>query len=101
MIFSIQRYLEDYFHRCGFADKDQYAVSVAKLYDRERHLKSTTAFISAMRRIHTVFYRRNAQTRRETFERTIVTALDSKFKKKGYSSSQGQSPQRLKLRARA
>ncbi len=35
MIYSIQAYLENYFNRCGLADPDQYAVSLAKLYDRE------------------------------------------------------------------
>lgn len=99
MIFSIQRYLEDYFNRCGLGDPDQYAVNLARLYDRERHGKTVPAFLSGMMRIRTVFYKRNSHTQRETFERKILTLLDTKFKKKDYSSPQRQSPQELKLRA--
>ncbi len=101
MIFSIQRYLEDYFNRCGFSDPDQYAVNLAKLYDRERHGKTVDAFLPAMNRIRTVFYKRNLQVHREVFDRKILTLLDSKFKKKDYCSSQRQSPQELKHRASA
>lgn len=101
MIFSIQRYLEDYFNRCGFSDPDQYAVNLATFYDRERHGKTVHAFLSAMNRIRTVFYKRNTQIRREVFNQKVLTLLDSKFKKKDYSSSQRQSPQELKLRANA
>jgi len=99
MIFSIQRYLEDYFNRCGLGDPDQYAVNLAKLYDRERRGKTVPTFLSAMKRIRTVFYKRNSHTQREPFERRILTLLDTKFKKKDYSSPQRQSPQELKLRA--
>ncbi len=100
MIFSIQRYLEDYFNRCGLSDPDQYAIKLATLYDRERHDKTVDAFLSAMNRIRTVFYRRNPQAQREVFKRHVLTLLDKKFKKKDYSSSQKQSPQELKIRAR-
>ena len=100
MIFDVQRYLEDYFHHCGLADPDQYAVSVAKLYDRKRYHKTAAAFLVAMKRVRTSFYRRNRQTRRESFERMLLTALDGKFKKKDYSPFQEQSPPRLKLQAR-
>ncbi len=96
MIFSIQRYLEDYFNRRGLSDPDQYAVNLAKLYDRERHGKTVHVFLSSMNRIRTVFYKRNSHTRREVLERRVLTLLDSRFKKKDYSSSQRQSPQELK-----
>ena|SRR5208282_3012665 len=99
MIYSIQSYLENYFNRCGLADPDQYAVTLAKLYDRERHGKTTPAFLSAMKRLRTVFYRQNQHTERSAFERRILTLLDSKFKKKESSSSQRGSPKRLRLRA--
>jgi hypothetical protein len=101
MIFSIQRYLEDYFNRCGMADLDQYAVSLAKLYDRERHRKTAPAFLSAMKRIRTSFYKRNSSTPRATVERKVLTVLDNKYKKKEFSSSQRQSPKELRLRATA
>lgn len=82
MIFSIQRYLEDHFNRCGLDDPDQYAVNLTKLYDRERRSKSVPAFLSAMRRVRTVFYKRNVRIQRAAFERKILTLLDAKFKKK-------------------
>jgi hypothetical protein len=82
MIYSIQSYLENYFNRCGLVDPDQYAVNVARLYDRQRHGKKTPAFLSSMKRIHTVFYKQNARTQRPTFEKRVLTLLDSKFKKK-------------------
>lgn len=82
MIFSIQSYLENYFNRCGLVDPDQYAVNLAALYDRERHRKTNSAFLSTMRRMRTVFYRRNQNTQRAVFEKRILQLLDSKFKKK-------------------
>lgn len=82
MIFTIQAYLEDYFDRCGLHDKDQYAVRLANLYDRERHSKDAASFLSSMRRVRTVFYRRNAHTQRARFERKLLTLLDTRFKKK-------------------
>jgi len=96
MMFSIQRYLEDCFDRRGLSDPDQYAVSLAKLYDRERYGKSATTFLASMKRIRTVFYRTNAHTQRDGFERQILTLLDGKFKKKAYFSSRRRSPQELK-----
>jgi hypothetical protein len=82
MIFSIQRYLEDYFSRSGFDDPDQYAVALANLYDRERLKKTELAFLSAMSRMRTIFYRRNKSVLRPTFQRQILLRLDNKFKKK-------------------
>jgi hypothetical protein len=99
MIFSIQRYLEDYFHRCGLNDTDQYAVNLATLYDRERHGKTGPVFLSAMRHLRTAFYRRNGKTQRETFEKRILSLLDAKFKKKDCSTLHKRSPQELRLRA--
>src|ERR1700689_686368 len=99
MIYSIQTYLEDYFNRCGLADPDQYPVSLAKLYDRRRHSTSATAFLSAMKRIRTGFYRRNRNARRPVFEGRILTLLDGKFKKKAFFSSPRRSPKDLRLRA--
>jgi hypothetical protein len=101
MIFSIQTYLEDYLNRRGLGDPDQYAVVLAKLYDRERHSKTAPAFLAAMKRIRTAFYRRNDHIQRETFERKLLTALDSRFKKKDYSSSQRRSRKELRPPAAA
>jgi hypothetical protein len=91
--------LEDYFNRCGLGDPDQYAVTLAKLYDRERCGKTVPAFLSAMKRIRTVFYKRNSHIQRDASDRRILTLLDSKFKKEDCSSSQRQSQQELKFRA--
>jgi hypothetical protein len=99
MIFSIQRFLEDYFHRCGFKDSSQYAVSVAALYDRERHRKDVPSFLAAMKRLRTTFFRRNESIQRPVFEKRILAILDTEFKKKDFVSSHKPSRQELKLRA--
>lgn len=80
MIFSIQTYLEDYFNRRGLGDPDQYAVALARFYDRERHAKTAPAFLVGMKRIRTVFYRHNDPIERDSFDRKMLTLLDSKFK---------------------
>ena len=99
MIFAIQRFLENYFHRCGFNDSDQYAVHLATLYNRKRHAKTGPFFLAAMKQLRTTFYRKNQQIRREAFEKKILILLDREFKKKESFSSRKQSPQELKLRA--
>jgi len=101
MIFSIQTYLEDYFNRRGLSDPDQYAVSLAKLYDHERHGKSSTIFLAAMKRVRTAFYKRNDHIERSAFEPKLLTALDSRFKKKDCSSSQARSQKELRPPAAA
>jgi len=101
MIFAIQSYVEDYFNRRGLDDPDQYGVALAKLYDRHRQGKTVPEFLSAMRRIRTVFYRRNDRIERDVFDRRMLTLLDGKFKKKDFSSSQKQSPHGLRRQAAA
>jgi hypothetical protein len=101
MIFAIQTYLEDYFNRRGLSDPDQYAVALARLYDRGRHGKTIPEFLSAMKRVRTVFYKRNDHVQRDTFDRKMLALLDTRFKKKGCSSSQRQSPRELKSLATA
>ena len=94
MIFSIQRFLEDYFARRNLRDVDQYAVSFSNLYDRERQGKSASAFLKTARRIRTLFYRNNLQLNRSEFEKSILTVLDGQLKKKPrreLDSSQGAS----------
>jgi hypothetical protein len=101
MIFSIQSYLEDYFNRRGFSDADQYAVTLARLYDRERPTKGTDDFLASMKRIRTLFYKRNDQIDRTSFDRKLLALLDTKFKKKDCFSSRTQSPKRLKPKVAA
>ena len=99
MIFSLQRYLEDYFNSAGFRDPDQYSVALARLYDRKRGGNSADSFLNWMRRLKTAFYRVNVGIKRQTFERKLLIRLDGKFKKKEYSSFQRSSPKELKHRA--
>jgi chemotaxis methyl-accepting protein methylase len=96
MIFSIQRDLEDYFNHSGLSDPDQYSVALAKLYDRDRSTKNANAFLSAMRRMRTAFFRANNRLQRRAFERKVLARLDAKFKKKVCSSSHKTSPKELR-----
>jgi hypothetical protein len=82
MIFSIQRYLEDYFERRGLSDIDQYSVSLANLYSRRRSMVSEDQFISLMRKIRTVFYKNNPTLNRPEFDKSLLNILDRKFEKK-------------------
>jgi hypothetical protein len=99
MIFSIQRDLEDYFNRCGLGDPDQYAVALARLYDRQRGGKTLGAFLSSMGKIRTAFFRANQGSPRAVLERKILSHLDGKFKKKVYYSSRQPSPKELRHQA--
>jgi hypothetical protein len=99
MIFSVQRFLEDYFDRCGCGDPDLYAVTLAQLFDNERGGKTQPEFLAVMKRIRTVFYRRNSQLQRPAFERKVLALLDSKFKKKDRNSSRRPLPKELRHRA--
>jgi hypothetical protein len=82
MIFEVQHFLEDYFHRRNLSDVDQYAVKLANLYARRRGKEKDTAFVTAMRRLQTVFYKNNPEADRTSVERDILRRLDSKFQKK-------------------
>lgn len=80
MIFAIQRYLEDYFSSTRWADRDQYAISLANLYDRERLAVSEEQFLARMRAIRTGFFRTNGLDRGEV-EGKLLSRLDGRFKK--------------------
>jgi Holliday junction resolvase len=81
MIFSIQNYLEDYFHRRNLRDLDQYAVKIANRYARRRKSESESAFLNGMRRLQTTFYKNNSSLNRNAVERDILNRLDYKFQK--------------------
>jgi hypothetical protein len=98
MIYSIQSYLENYFHRRGFEDVDNYAVNLARLYNHHRHRSSVQSFLTAMRRIRTVFYKQNATGQRPAFEKRLLGLLDSHFKKKAWFSSPRPLPRELRIR---
>ena len=89
MIFSVQRFLEDYFERRGLADVDQYAVRIANLFARPGAETAQDKFAHDLARVRTVFYRRNTQLARRDFEGQIVAVLCSRFKKKLNGSAVG------------
>ncbi|MGH9428150.1 MAG: hypothetical protein ACRD2L_17845, partial [Terriglobia bacterium] len=68
MIFSVQRYVEDYLERRGLTDNDQYAVKVANLYAAVRPTSSVPAFRKRLGSIHTVFFRANPSLVRSDFQ---------------------------------
>jgi hypothetical protein len=82
MIFSIQRYLEDYFTRLGLSDLDQYAVKLANAYAKLRSTASDDDLVKAFRRIRTVFFRNNSNLNRVQFERNLIKLLRKHFQKK-------------------
>jgi hypothetical protein len=82
MIFSVQRFLEDYFQQRGLTDVDQYAIRIANLFDRYHVQDGSETFTLALRKIRTAFYRRNQQLNRRDFEAVITTLLTRRFKKK-------------------
>jgi len=81
MIFSIQHFLEDYFHHRNLSDVDQYAVKLANLYALRRKGKTGADFLKAMSRLQTVFYRNNSHLNRASLERDMLLHLDRRFKK--------------------
>lgn len=103
MIFEVQHFLEDYFHRRNLSDVDQYAVKLANLYARRRSTEKDSAFVTAMHRLQTVFYKNNPDADRASVERDILRRLDTKFQKKNLAGadpqfSAGFSTERAKLR---
>ena len=85
MIFSIQRYLEDYFERLGLSDVDQYAIKLANIYSSLSSTSPDEDVLRSIRRIHTVFFRNNDSLDRTEFESRLLAALNRKFKKKRQS----------------
>jgi hypothetical protein len=103
MIFLIQRYLEDYFHKRNLRDADQYAVTLANLYARKRGAERVAGMLQSMRRVQTVFYKNNTEIERVPTEKEILRRLDAKFQKKSLGSVDvrfpgGVSAERAKLR---
>jgi hypothetical protein len=101
MIFSVQRFLEDYLTGRGYNDPDQYSIALATAYSRNRAGRTDASFLGVMRKLRTSFFRANPDLSRPEFERSILSRLDGRFKKKEYSSRHRQSPQRLKHQAHA
>lgn len=82
MIFSIQRYIEDYFERRNLTDVDQYAVRLANVYGDSPQQATEKKILQAFHRIRTVFYRNNQHLNRNELELTLLRLLRTRFKKK-------------------
>lgn len=82
MIFSIQRFVEDYLQRRGLSDHDQYALRVANLYASRHGAEPDKDFLITVHRLRTSLFKNNRELSRDTVERQILAALDSKFKGK-------------------
>jgi hypothetical protein len=82
MIFSVQRYIEDYLERRGLSDVDQYAVKIANLYVQLRPTASDANLLQAMRGARTVLFRNHADLNRKEFEASLLKALNRNFQKK-------------------
>lgn len=81
-IFSIQRFLEDYFERRGLSDVDQYAVRVANAYEHLTLGATEVTVATTLGRLRTAFFRRNTDLQRKQFERQLAKVLLRRFKKK-------------------
>jgi hypothetical protein len=82
MIFSIQRYIEDYFQRRNLSDLDQYAVRVANSFAEWMHQPTDVQLLKSVHRIRTVFFQNNSHLNRNDFESSLIRLLRSRFKKK-------------------
>ena len=82
MIFSVQRYLEDYFVQRGLTDVDQYAIRIANAFDQQQPNTAEQAFVDAISKLRTAFYSRNRNLDRRAFEIEIARKLRQRFKKK-------------------
>jgi hypothetical protein len=80
MIFSVQRFLEDYLRGRGLHDGDQYAIKIANLYTRSRRSETRLGFMKRIRRVRTTFFRNNPQIARGKLEREVLGALDREFR---------------------
>ena len=85
MIFSIQRYIEDYFQRRNLSDVDQFAVRVANSFAEWMHQPTDVQLLKAVHRIRTVFFQNNSNLNRKDFESSLIRLLRSRYKKKDQS----------------
>lgn len=103
-VFSMQRFIEDFLIRQGLDDLDQYAVSLANLYDEKRSFFSQKEFLARMYRIRTVMFKNKQEVGRSEIEKILLTKLDQRFQKKNsYSQIQfpgGVAPECKRLHSR-
>lgn len=104
MIFSVQRFVEDYLERRRIADIDDYAIGAATAFERAGTSASEEDIAQRLRRIRTALFRRNADLNRTEFERQLARALKRRFpKKKDVEFSafiSGLEPARRRIRSR-
>lgn len=81
MNFSVQSYIEDYFHQRNLRVHDNYAVRLASLFVSRRVGAKEPEFLAMMRRISTVFYANNSGLSRVDFEQKLLKHLDAQFRK--------------------
>lgn len=82
MIFSVQRYIEDYFQKRGLTDIDQYAVKVANFYIKLQPSATEDDALRLIHRIRTTFFRANTNIDRSKFESELLKLLKREFQKK-------------------
>jgi hypothetical protein len=80
MIFSVQHYIEDYFHRRNLSDVDQYAVRAANCF-MNCFEETDDQLLKSLHRIRTIFFQNNSQLTRKEFEANLISMLRSHFKK--------------------
>lgn len=81
MIFSVQHYVEDYFHRRNLSDVDQYAVHIANCFADSTD-ETEGQLLKSIHRIRTTFYRNNPHLDRIEFESSLIRLLRARYKKK-------------------
>ena len=88
MVFSIQRFIEDYLVRLRLDGTDQYSVRVANLYEDRRCQFEYDEFLERVGRVRTVVFRNRPEIERWNVEEKLVKALDRRFKGKSNNSQQ-------------
>lgn len=82
MIFTVQRYIEDYLDKRGIDDRDQYAVLVANIYATKPRNESQELTLKRIRRVRTAIFGNNPHLKRAEFERQLLNRLEARFQKK-------------------
>jgi hypothetical protein len=81
MIFSMQRFIEDYLRNRNLPDDGQYSIKASNLYAKYRRTESDKNVLARLRKIQTVVYKNNPGVDRDSTERQLLERLDTKFSK--------------------
>jgi len=107
VIFSVQRFIEDYLERRRIDDVDDYAISAAYAFERVGGTAPEQDVAQGLRRIRTSLFRRNGGLNRTDFERQLARALKRRFPKKkdtelsSFVGGLNSSRRRIRLRRRS